>query len=430
MKLPEQWEKVTKFSRGKDFARELDRSDPLADYRQNFTIPKSSEGNEVIYFLGNSLGLQPSGAIEAVMEEMETWRTDAIGGHFKKQRPWSLYETNLIDKSAALVGALPSEVTVMNSLTVNLHLLMISFYRPTRDRNKVLMEEKAFPSDQYAVASQLQYHGVDPSDGIVKAKSRNGENFIQNEEIIDLLEAEGDSIALILMGGVNYYSGQFFDMEKITAVGHAKGCVVGFDLAHAAGNVELMLHDWNVDFAAWCNYKYLNGGPGSIASIFVHERNGNRPDLPRFAGWWGHNRGTRFEMPAQFDPLPGAEGWQISNPHVLSAASLLPSLDLFDRVGMATLRQKSFQMTGYLEFLLDELESDAFTIITPRDRERRGGQLSLKFDLDAEEICNKLAENGVICDYRKPGVIRVAPAPFYNSFLDIYTFVEILKRLL
>ena len=306
---------------------------------------------------------------------------------------------------------------------------MVSFYRPTQERYKIMMEAKAFPSDQYAVASQLKFHGYQPEEGIVEIEPREGETTIRTEDILKTIEKEGKSIALILIGGINYYSGQLFDMKEITRAGHVQGCVVGFDLAHAIGNVPLKLHDWDVDFAAWCNYKYINAGPGSVASVFVHNRHGENEDLPRFAGWWGHNKETRFEMPSKFDPIPGAEGWQISNLNILSAAPLLPSLDLFQEVGMDALREKSVILTGYLEYLLDQLDSEAFTIITPSDPEQRGCQLSIRFTSSGKTIHERLTGKNVMCDYREPGVIRVAPAPFYNSFDDVYRFVEILKEI-
>ena len=421
---------MTDFRTGETFAKQMDREDPLAVYRGKFHMPKNAKGADCIYLVGNSLGLQPTRAMEFVWEEMEIWKTRAAGGHHGGKRPWELYETTLSDKTAQIVGAEPSEVIVMNSLTVNLHLLMVSFYRPTKDRYKILLEAKAFPSDQYAVASQLKFHGFDPEDGMIEVSPPEGESTIRQEDILEAIDKDGKSIALILIGGVNYFTGQSFDLAEITQAGQNQGCMVGLDLAHAAGNVPLNLHDWGVDFAAWCNYKYINAGPGSVASAFVHEKHGNRDDLPRFAGWWGHNRETRFEMPKQFDPLRGAEGWQISNINVLSTAPLLASLNLFDEVGMSALRKKSLMLTGYLEYLLDEASTEAFTIISPRNREERGCQLSLQFGESAKSVHKRLNDEGIICDYREPGVIRVAPVPFYNSFMDVFNFVEGLKKLL
>ena len=410
-------------------ALEMDTSDGLLKYREMFHIPKIANGGNSIYLVGNSLGLQPINTIQYIQQEIKTWKFLGVNGHHEGERPWGSYESTINKKMASLAGSKVDEVVTMNSLTVNLHLLMVSFYRPTQERYKIMMEAKAFPSDQYAVASQLKFHGYQPEEGIVEIEPREGETTIRTEDILKTIEKEGKSIALILIGGINYYSGQLFDMKEITRAGHVQGCVVGFDLAHAIGNVPLKLHDWDVDFAAWCNYKYINAGPGSVASVFVHNRHGENEDLPRFAGWWGHNKETRFEMPSKFDPIPGAEGWQISNLNILSAAPLLPSLDLFQEVGMDALREKSVILTGYLEYLLDQLDSEAFTIITPSDPEQRGCQLSIRFTSSGKTIHERLMEKNVMCDYREPGVIRVAPAPFYNSFDDVYRFVEILKEI-
>ena len=410
-------------------ALEMDTSDRLLKYREKFHIPKIANGENSIYLVGNSLGLQPINTIQYIQQEIKTWEILGVNGHHEGQRPWGSYESTINKKIASLAGSKVDEVVTMNSLTVNLHLLMVSFYRPTQERYKIMMEAKAFPSDQYAVASQLKFHGYQPEEGIVEIEPREGEATIRTEDILKTIEKEGKSIALILMGGINYYSGQLFDMKEITRAGHVQGCVVGFDLAHAIGNVPLKLHDWDVDFAAWCNYKYINAGPGSVASVFVHNRHGGNEDLPRFAGWWGHNKETRFEMPSQFDPIPGAEGWQISNLNILSATPLLPSLDLFEEVGMDALREKSLKLTGYLEYLLDQINSEAFTIISPSDPEQRGCQLSIKFTSGGKTIHERLTGKNVMCDYREPGVIRVAPAPFYNSFDDVYRFVEILKEI-
>ncbi|HJL84325.1 MAG TPA: kynureninase [Candidatus Marinimicrobia bacterium] len=407
----------------------MDTSDGLLKYREMFHIPKIANGGNSIYLVGNSLGLQPINTIQYIQQEIKTWKFLGVNGHHEGERPWGSYESTINKKMASLAGSKVDEVVTMNSLTVNLHLLMVSFYRPTQERYKIMMEAKAFPSDQYAVASQLKFHGYQPEEGIVEIEPREGETTIRTEDILKTIEKEGKSIALILIGGINYYSGQLFDMKEITRAGHVQGCVVGFDLAHAIGNVPLKLHDWDVDFAAWCNYKYINAGPGSVASVFVHNRHGENEDLPRFAGWWGHNKETRFEMPSKFDPIPGAEGWQISNLNILSAAPLLPSLDLFQEVGMDALREKSVILTGYLEYLLDQLDSEAFTIITPSDPEQRGCQLSIRFTSSGKTIHERLTGKNVMCDYREPGVIRVAPAPFYNSFDDVYRFVEILKEI-
>jgi kynureninase len=312
----------------------------------------------------------------------------------------------------------------MNSLTVNLHLMMVSFYRPTPQRHKVLIEANAFPSDQYAVKSQIQYHGYDPANSLIELAPRPGEAAIRTEDIEELIDAEGKKIALVMLGGVNYYSGQAFDFSRITEAGHAKGCVVAFDLAHAIGNLPLKLHDWNVDFAVWCSYKYLNGGPGAIAGCFVHERHARDPKLPRFTGWWGHDKENRFLMKPDFHAIPGAEGWQLSNPSILSAGALRSSLDIFDQAKMERLRAKSELLTGYLEFLLDQGRSKRFSIITPRDSAHRGAQLSLRVNENGRAICDTLAKEGIICDWREPDILRVAPVPLYNTFLDVYTFAE------
>ena len=334
------------------------------------------------------------------------------------------YHELLAGPTARLVGALPEEVVVMNSLTVNLHLMLVSFYRPTAARNKILIESNAFPSDQYAVQSQIRYHGYDPATSLVEIAPRPGEKTIRAEDIEKVLSGEGDRIALAMLGGVNYYSGQAFDCARIVTAGHAQGCVVGFDMAHAAGNLPLQLHDWNADFAVWCSYKYLNGGPGCIAGCFVHERHARNPDLPRFAGWWGNDKTARFRMEPEFRAMAGAEGWQLSNPSILSMAALRASMDIFDEVGMEQIRAKSGELTGYLEFLLTEKASDSYSIITPRDPAQRGAQLSLQIKSHGRNVCERLARQGILCDWREPDILRVAPVPLYNSFLDVHTFAE------
>ncbi len=408
----------------------MDREDRLASYRKRFNLPKGPDSQDIIYFLGNSLGPQPKEAETILKEDMTDWADLGVAGYFKVSRPWGDYTTFLTQKLAKIVGSNPEEIAIMNALTVNIHLMLVSFYRPTSLRHKVMMEAKAFPSDQYAVKSHIMFHGFDPETSLIEASGPEGGSVVPMEAILDIIEREGDTIALIYIGGVNYYTGQVFDMETITKAAQKKGCVVGYDLAHAAGNIVLKLHDWNVDFAAWCTYKYLNAGPGSVGGIFVHERHANRPDLPRFAGWWGHNKETRFQMGPVFDPIAGAEGWQISNPPVLSTAPLLASLDIFDEVGMDILREKSIQLTGYLEFLLDQIDSNSFTIITPRNYGERGAQLSIRIPNDAQEVQKKLHSSGAQCDFREPDVIRVAPVPLYNSFEDIYRLVEIFAQLI
>jgi kynureninase len=405
------------------FARQMDEGDPLAKYRERFHIPKGPDGADCVYLCGHSLGLQPKTVRSYVGQELDDWAKLGVEAHFRGTHPWMSYHRLLTEQTARLVGAKPVEVVVMNSLTVNLHLMMVSFYRPTKERHKIVVEESAFPSDQYAVKSQIRYHGLDSAKSLVELKPRAGERVLRDEDIVALIEREGDSIALVMLGGVNYSSGQFFDLEAIARAGHAKGCAVGFDLAHAAGNLPLKLHDWSADFAVWCSYKYLNGGPGCIAGCFVHERH-TREALPRFAGWWGHDQETRFQMGPEFQAAPGAEGWQVSNPPILTMAALRASMDIFDEVGMQRLREKSVALSGYLEFLLDQRRSEKFWIITPREAGRRGAQLSICVPRNGREVCDRLTEAGVLCDWREPDILRVAPAPLYNTFADVHAFAE------
>ena len=412
------------FNATKEFAAAQTARDPLAHFRERFHIPKMADGSDCIYLCGQSLGLQPKSAREYVEQELQDWARLGVDGQLHARNPWIPYHELLTAPISRLVGALPIEVVAMNSLTVNLHMMMVSFYRPTPQCHKILIEANAFPSDQYAVKSQVQYHGYDPAVSLMEVAPRPGECAIRTEDIEKLIDAEGKKIALIMLGGVNYYSGQAFDFSRITAAGHAKGCVVAFDLAHAIGNLPLKLHDWNVDFAVWCSYKYLNGGPGAIAGCFVHERHARHPKLPRFTGWWGHDKENRFLMKPDFHPIPGAEGWQLSNPSILSAAALRSSLDIFDEAKMERLRAKSALLTGYLEFLLDQDRSKRFSIITPRDSAQRGAQLSLRVNENGRAICDALAKEGIICDWREPDILRVAPVPLYNTFLDVYTFAE------
>ncbi|WP_166976657.1 kynureninase [Rhodocaloribacter litoris] len=410
-----------------DFARRMDADDPLAAYRDHFHIPKTADGAECLYFTGNSLGLQPKATREYVLEELEDWARLGVEGHFHARHPWMPYHEFLTGQTARLVGARPVEVVVMNSLTVNLHLMMVSFYRPTPDRHRIVLEAHAFPSDRYAAASQIRFHGYDPSEALVELAPRPGEDTLRTEDIEAFLEREGESVALVLLGGVNYYTGQAFDLERITRAAHAQGCVVGFDLAHAAGNLALRLHDDGPDFAVWCSYKYLNAGPGSLAGCFVHERHARAFDLPRFAGWWGHDKATRFQMPETFTPMPGAEGWQLSNPPILPLAALRASMDLFDAVGMTRLREKSVRLTGYLAYLLERRVPDRVRIITPADPAQRGAQLSLRV-AGGRDAFERLTAAGVVCDWREPDALRVAPVPFYNTFTDVYRFVEMLRN--
>lgn len=409
---------------GPAFAAEMDARDALAKYRSRFHFPKTTDGSECIYLCGHSLGLQPKTVREYVEQELKDWELLAVEAHFRGRHPWMPYHRLLTEQTARLVGAKPVEAVVMNSLTVNLHLMMVSFYRPTAQRHKIIIEGSAFPSDQYAVMSQIRNHGFDPATSLIELKPRAGEDLLRTEDIVAPIEREGDSFALVLLGGINYSTGQAFDLETIALAGHAKGCVVGFDLAHAAGNLQLRLHDFGADFAVWCSYKYLNGGPGCIGGCFVHERHSRDFDLPRFAGWWGHDEKTRFQMGPKFEPMPGAEGWQLSNPSILTLAALRASMEIFDEAGMAAVRAKSISLTGYLEFLLDEHASPKFAIITPRDPAQRGAQLSLRIKGGGRALCDRLTEEGVICDWREPDILRVAPAPLYNSYQDVYRFVE------
>lgn len=420
---------IAAFKKDAQFAAALDAGDPLASYREKFHMPKHTDGSDTVYFCGNSLGLQPKSARAYVEQELLDWQNLGVEGHFHAKNPWMPYHEFLTESTARLVGAKPIEVVVMNQLTVNLHFLMVSFYRPTKERYKIIIEGDAFPSDQYAVTSQAKFHGFDPEDAIIRLQSKSGHPVIPREEVLEVIEKEGDKVALILLGGVNYYTGQVFDFEKITAAGHAKGCVVGFDLAHAAGNLRLKLHDWNVDFAAWCSYKYLNSGPGGVSGVFIHERHAQNPDLPRFAGWWGHEKATRFKMPDDYVPIPGAEGWQLSNAPILAMATLRASMEIFDEVGMEKLREKAELLTGYLEFLLEDIqEQHGIRIITPSDPEQRGCQLSLQTQANGKQLFDKLTAAGVICDWREPDVIRIAPVPLYNSFMDCWRFCEILRE--
>lgn len=408
------------------FADAMDASDPLRTFRERFHIPKKQDGTDVIYFCGNSLGLQPKTAREAILQELDDWETLAVEGHFHAKYPWLPYHEFLTPSTARLVGALPVEVVVMNSLTVNLHLMMVTFYRPSGDRTKIMIEHGSFPSDHYAVETHMRTHGLDPDEHLIQLTPRPGETTLRTSDILERIERDGKDVALILLGGVNYYTGQAFDMRTITAAGHEQGCVVGFDLAHAAGNLYLHLHDWNVDFAVWCSYKYLNAGPGGIAGCFIHERHVSDPSLPRFAGWWGHDKNTRFIMPPDFIPIPTAEGWQLSNPPIFQMASLRASLEIFDEAGIDKCRTKSETLTGYLEFLLDHKMKGRVTILTPRSIAERGCQLSLRVR-DGKTVFERISRDGVVCDWREPDVIRVAPVPLYNTYRDVYEFVRILN---
>jgi len=413
-----------RFEKRADFAAEMDARDPLACFRDRFFIPKTKDGADCVYLCGHSLGLQPKAVSSHIEQELRDWAELGVEAHFEARNPWMPYHRLLTKQTASLVGAQPSEVVVMNSLTVNLHLMMVSFYRPTAERHKILVERGAFPSDQYAVKSQIRFHGFDPATSLLELTPREGEFCMRDEDIESLIEREGDSIALILLGGVNYVTGQAFDVATITKAGHRKGCVVGFDLAHAVGNIPLHLHGWGPDFAVWCNYKYLNGGPGCVGGCFVHERNARAQEMPRFAGWWGHNESTRFQMRPDFHPMPGAEGWQLSNPPILALAALRASLEIFAEAGIQPLRVKSIGLTGYLNFLLDQHDSSKFSVITPQDEEKRGAQLSIRLPDQGRQVCDRLAAAGLIGDWREPDIFRVAPVPLYNSYQDVYRFAQ------
>ena len=404
--------------------------DALRPYREAFHIPKDNKGNDWLYFTGNSLGLQPKTTKAVVEQELKDWANLGVEGHFQAKNPWMPYHEYLTQSMAKIMGAKPIEVVVMNTLTANLHFLMASFYSPTKKRPKILIESDAFPSDRYAVQTQLEFHGYDPKDGLIEGSPRAGETLLHIEDLETLLEKQGAEIALILIGGVNYYTGQYLDLKKIAKLGHAKGCKVGIDLAHGAGNIQPDLHASGVDFAAWCTYKYLNSGPGSLGGVFVHQRYAHDKNLKRFSGWWSQNKTTRFDMRQALDISPGAEGWQLSNPPILSMAAIKASLDLFNEVGMEALREKSIQLTGYLEYLINELNNPDIEVITPKDPNQRGCQLSIRVKNTDKTLHKKLTEMHVITDWREPDVIRCAPVPFYNSFEDVYHMVEILKALL
>ncbi len=417
-----------------EFAKEKDLQDPLKSYREKFHIPVIN-GIETIYFTGNSLGLQPITAKSYIDAELEAWKNWGVEGHFEAKKPWFAYHEFLTKKAAKIVGAKPLEVVVTHSLTTNLHLLMVSFYRPTEKRYKIICEKKAFPSDQYALETQARFHGYEPSDAIVEVGPREGEYLIREEDVLATIAEVGDELAMIMIGGVNYYSGQLFDMKTITDAGHAVGAIVGFDLAHAAGNVKLELNKWGVDFAAWCSYKYLNSSPGGVAGLFVHERHANDKTLPRFAGWWGHDKETRFLMEPGFNPMPGAEGWQLSNAPVLGMAAHLASLDIFDAVGMDALIEKRIGLTNYLEYLINDLsdrkgDQCSFEIITPKDPAKRGAQLSILAHGMGKPLFDALTKLGIIADWREPNVIRIAPVPLYNSYEDCYRFCESLENVI
>lgn len=419
--------KEFEFNLESSLAARLDAEDPLKEFRREFSFPGSADGRPFLYFCGNSLGLMPRRARDHVNDELDAWQASAVNAHFKHDNPWYSYHETVTRQLAHVVGAMTSEVVAMNSLTTNLHLLMASFYRPEGERRKVLIEKGAFPSDYYAVKSQLRFHGCDPAADLIEAAPRPGESFVRTEDILELIGKHGRQLALTMLCGVQYLSGQAFDLRRITSAAHAAGALAGYDLAHAAGNIDLRLHDDDVDFAAWCHYKYLNGGPGTIGGAFVHERHHRRGDLKRFEGWWGHDKTERFRMEPDFKAIPSVEAWQLSNPPILQLAALRASLELFERAQMQRLRAKSLRLTAYLEFLLDNVQGPAVEILTPRDPLQRGAQLSLRIAKGARDLMARLEERRVICDFREPDVIRVAPTPLYNSYSDVRAFVEFLK---
>lgn len=421
---------MTNFKPGIEYAKEQDLLDPLAHFRTKFHIPKNSHGEEWLYFTGNSLGLQPKETKNYIQQELDDWAKLGVEGHFEAKNPWMPYHEFLTETMAEIVGAKPIEVVIMNTLTTNLHLLMVSFYQPTILKHKILIESDAFPSDRYAVETQLRFHGFDPTESLIEWSPRKGETLLNIEDLESILQSNGDEIALLLIGGVNYYTGQYLDLKKISELGHQKGCKVGIDLAHGVGNIQPNLHESGVDFAAWCTYKYMNSGPGSLGGVFVHERYAHDQTLKRFAGWWSQNKETRFDMRQPLDITPGAEGWQLSNPPILSMAAIKASLALFSEVGMPALIKKSKQLTGYLEYLILKLNNKNISIITPKDPEQRGCQLSIQVKNANKSLHDKLTLARVITDWRTPDVIRCAPVPFYNSFEDVFKMVEQLKKIL
>jgi kynureninase len=413
------------FQNNIDFAREMDAKDSLAKFRDQFYIPQK-DGKPMIYLCGNSLGLQPKNARAAIEQELKDWAELGVEGHFKGQNPWMFYHHFLTEKAAKVVGAKPSEVVIMNNLTANLHLMMVSFYRPTKTRYKIMMEATAFPSDQYAMETQARFHGLNPDETIIELKPREGEYTLRTEDIIATINEHKDDLSIVMMGGVNYYTGQAYDMQAIAKAGHAIGANVGFDCAHAAGNINLKLHDWDVDFAVWCTYKYLNSGPGGTSGVFVHERHGNNPELIRFAGWWGHDEKERFQMKKGFIPMEGAAGWQLSNAQIFPMAIHKASLELFDQAGIENLRAKSKTLTGYLEFILSNY-TQYLTVITPKNADERGCQLSIIVKDNGKKLFDYLEANGIMPDWREPDVIRMSPVPMYNSFEEVYRIGVVLK---
>jgi kynureninase len=416
-----------------EFAQQLDNQDPLKHFRSRFYIPQHNR-TDAIYFTGNSLGLQPKSVKSYIEQELDDWARLAVDAHFEGKTPWVSYHEIFPAQLSKIVGCLPHEVVVMNQLTVNLHLLMASFYRPTAEKFKIICEAKAFPSDQYALESQVRLHGFNPSEAIVEVAPAEGDHSIQTHQIVNAIQEYKNQLALVLFGGVHYYSGQLFDIKSITAAAHAAGVYAGFDLAHAAGNVILKLHEWNVDFACWCSYKYLNSGPGGVAGAYIHERFSTDKEFPRLAGWWGYSKESRFKMEKGFDPIPTAEGWQVSNAPILSMAAHKASLDIFDEAGMELLVEKSRKLTAYLLYILElmnkDLSENGVIIITPENENERGCQVSMFVKQNARLIFESLLTQGIVADWREPNVIRVAPVPLYNSFEEVWRFGSMLKKTL
>ncbi|GLR18658.1 kynureninase [Portibacter lacus] len=412
------------------FAQKMDAEDPLAHYKDDFYFPKNENGEDLIYLCGNSLGLQSRHAEEITLEILDQWKNLGVKGHFNGKRPWVPFHLSLKESMANVVGAKPEEVTLMNTLSVNLHLMLTSFYRPSGKRTKILIEQDVFPSDRYAVESHIEWHGLNIDDNLIFIPRDQHSDTVKESKIKEIINEQGEEIALIMIGGVNYYTGQFFNLLQITKWGHEKGCIVGFDLAHAAGNVPLALHNSGVDFAVWCTYKYLNAGPGSIAGAFVHEKHHTDQGIPKLKGWWGHNPEIRFAMRDDFDPAPGVESWQISCQPILSLAPVKASLDMFEKAGMKALRNKSVLLTGYLAYLLNELKNDAIEIITPNLQSARGCQLSILLKKGDKRIHDQLVERGIVADWRNPNVIRIAPTPLYNGYEDVWRFVDHLSNVL
>lgn len=419
------------FEHNRGFAQRLDEDDSLKDFRQLFHFPTQKNGSDFLYFCGNSLGLQPRTAKQALDSELEDWANLGVEGHFHGKKPWFHYHKFLTEHSAELVGGRHHEVVIMNQLTVNLHLLMVSFYKPTKTRFKIIMEAGAFPSDMYAIESQVKFHGYDYDEAVIEIEPREGEHTLRTEDILRIIEENGEQTALVFFAGVQYYTGQFFEIEKITAAAHTVGAIAGWDLAHTAGNLPLKLHDWKVDFAAWCSYKYLNSGPGNVSGVFVHEKHGLDENTHRFAGWWGHKESERFQMKRGYIPEPGAAGWQMSNAPVFGMAVHLSSLEIFHKAGMENIRAKSKMLTAYLQETLKYVQNNNpaldFNVITPENPEHRGAQLSILVKENGKALFDYITENGVIADWREPNVIRLAPAALYNSFTDIYELGETMK---